>query len=60
MIDESSILYFYKGSSGASHIFKEESCVIKFDLGVVSAYALVKDENLVGTVSAYFGSFFFD
>ena len=60
MIDESSILYFYESSSCASHIFEEESCVIKFDLGVVSAYALVKDENLVGTVPAYFGSFFFD
>ena len=60
VINESSVLYFYERSSGASHIFEEESCVIEFDLGVVSAYALVQDENLVGAVPAYFGSFFFD
>ena len=60
VVDEPSVLYFYEGASGASHIFEEESGVIKFDLGVVSADALVEDEDLVGAVPAYFGSFFLD
>lgn len=60
MIDGFSIFDFNESAGGAANILQEKHSVFKFYLGVISAYALIKDENLIGTVSSDLSSFFFD
>jgi hypothetical protein len=60
LVDRFAVLDLDEGASRAADVLQVEHSVLKPDLGVVAADALVENEDLVRAVPADFSTVFFD